>query len=279
MNWATWLNSSQPRGHAEVLPELRPVGRLELRIVEDVLAVIERPDVPVVEEAPRLALVAPERAVQGMQVRESRLRPVLPDEAVDREDHALVREVGEPRGRHLDRVERADLATCSARIFVRIWAKGASVTVILMPVSFSHSGPEKFLSSSAWGPASLMRPIVMPLYCLAAVTAPLAIRSPPTAVDAWSAAAACSVLSHVGAARRRGCQPALDQELAPREAEPGHVLLRHIRIVVHVVTHAFRSFLMACCMTGTPSSACTRRRQVRTPTIGACGRDPLPGRR
>ena len=80
-----------------------------------------------------------------------------------------------------------------------------------MPVSFSHSGPEKFLSSSAWGPASLMRPIVMPLNCLAAVTAPLAIRSAPTAVDAWSAAAACSVLSHVGAAAAAACQPALDQ--------------------------------------------------------------------
>ena len=58
--------------------------------------------------------------------------------------------------------------------------------------------------------------------------------------------------------RRRGggrrCQPALDEKVAPCHAKPGHVvLLGHVRIVVHVVTHAVRSFLMACCMTGTPS--------------------------
>ena len=52
-----------------------------------------------------------------------------------------------------------DFARCSAMIFVRIWANGASVSFVLIPVSFSQSGPEKFLSSSAWGPASLIRPM------------------------------------------------------------------------------------------------------------------------
>ncbi len=95
-----------------------------------------------------------------------------------------------------------DLARCSAITFVRISANGASVTSVLIPVSFSQSGPEKFLSSSAWGPASLILPSVIPSYCFAALTAPLAIGSRTAAVpvDASIAAAACSVLSHVGAA-------------------------------------------------------------------------------
>ena len=215
-----------------------------------------------------------------MQVRESRLRPVLPDEAVDREDHALVREVGEPRGRHLDRVERADLATCSARIFVRIWGMGASVTVILMPVSFSHSGPGEVLVVERLGAgldASDRDAVVL------LGRADSAARD-PVAADRGGCPERGGCLFRLEPCRSRGrcrgCQPALDQATAPREAEPGHVLLlRHIRIVVHVVTHAFRSFLMACCMTGTPSSqVCTRRRQVRTPTIELAD-ETLPGRR
>ena len=40
-------------------------------------------------------------------------------------------------------------ARFSAMIFVRIWANGASVSFVEMPVSLCQSGHEKFLSSRA----------------------------------------------------------------------------------------------------------------------------------
>ena len=98
---------------------------------------------------------------------------------------------------------------CSAITFVQISANGASVTFVLIPVSFSQSGPEKFLSSSACGPASLIRPSVMPVYCFAALTAPAAIGSRRRASRrSLDRGGACSVLSHVGAAAAAArCEP------------------------------------------------------------------------
>ena len=87
-------------------------------------------------------------------------------------------------------------------IFVRISANVASVRFVSIPVSLSHSGPEKFLSSSDCGPVSLIRPIDSPLNCFAFATADAAIgsRACPTPVEALMAASACSELSQPAAA-------------------------------------------------------------------------------
>ena len=39
-------------------------------------------------------------------------------------------------------------------VLVNISSTGASITLILIPVSSSQSGPEKFFGSSGWRPAS-----------------------------------------------------------------------------------------------------------------------------
>ena len=50
-------------------------------------------------------------------------------------------------------------------------AVGTSITLILMPVNFSHCGPEKFSGSSDWRPASHTTLISVPEYFFAASTA------------------------------------------------------------------------------------------------------------
>src|SRR5439155_5711082 len=87
--------------------ELRLVGPLELRVAEDVLAVVEVPDVAVREEAPRLALVLGKRAVEGVEIGEGGLDLVLLDEIVDRRDDAAGGEVRNPGWRRVDDVEGA----------------------------------------------------------------------------------------------------------------------------------------------------------------------------
>ena len=94
---------------AQRLAVLRAVGGPELAVREDVLAVIEHPRVAVVEEPVGLPLVLRERAVRGMDVPDRRLRLVLRDVAVDRHDHATIREVRDPAAERLDDVDLARL--------------------------------------------------------------------------------------------------------------------------------------------------------------------------
>ena len=56
-------------------------------------------------------------------------------------------------------------------ILVNIWSVGTSTTLTLIPVSFSHFGPEYFSGSSDCSPASQTMLISVPAYFLAASTA------------------------------------------------------------------------------------------------------------
>jgi hypothetical protein len=76
---------------------------------------------------------------------------------------------------------------------VNISAVGTSITLILMPVSFSHCGPEKFSGSSDWRPASHTTLISLPEYFFAASTARSA------AVSALAGAAALAATSMAAA--------------------------------------------------------------------------------
>ncbi len=95
--------------HLEVLIELRLVGGLELLVAEDVLAVVEREDIAVVEDAPALALVGRHRLVERMVVLQVRLVHVLVDIVVDRRDHAAIGERGNPGRLDLEDVVGAGL--------------------------------------------------------------------------------------------------------------------------------------------------------------------------
>ena len=85
-------------GHRQVLVELGLVGLLQLGIAEDVGAIVEREHVAVVEEAPALALEGRQELVERVEVLEIGLVHVLGDVVVDRQDHAAVRERGDPGG-------------------------------------------------------------------------------------------------------------------------------------------------------------------------------------
>ena len=65
--------------------ELRLVSRLQLRIVEYVLAIVESELIPVVEHAPVLAFVQRDRLVQRVVVVQVRLVHILGDIVVDRQ--------------------------------------------------------------------------------------------------------------------------------------------------------------------------------------------------
>src|SRR5207249_10256890 len=95
--------------YAEGPLELRLERLLQLWIAEDVLAVVEVPDIAGGEEAPRLAFVFREGAVERVQVVEGRADLVLGDEVVDRHDHPAVGEVRDPGRRRVDDVEPAGL--------------------------------------------------------------------------------------------------------------------------------------------------------------------------
>ena len=82
--------------HAKRLAEFRLVGRLQLRIVEYVRAVVERELIAVVEHAPALALVQGDRLVERVIVVEVGLVHVFGDVVVDRHDDAAVGEGGDP---------------------------------------------------------------------------------------------------------------------------------------------------------------------------------------
>ena len=82
--------------HFQRLAELGLVGLLQLRILEDVLAIVEGEHVAVVEEAPDLALVGRQRLVERVVVLEVRLVHVLGDVVVERRDHAAIGERRRP---------------------------------------------------------------------------------------------------------------------------------------------------------------------------------------
>src|SRR5512132_1058281 len=92
-----------------------------------------------------------------------------------------------------------DLARCSAIALVRMSANGASVTLIVPPVSLFQSGPEKFFGSRACGPTSAIRlSVTSEKFAWAAATALVAIGSVPS--EAASAAFACSAAMKNGPA-------------------------------------------------------------------------------
>ena len=104
MNWAIWAYSSQVFGGAERRVELRLVGLLHLRILEDVLAIVEGEHVAVVEEAPDLALVGRQRLVERVVVLEVRHVHVFGDVVVERRDHAAIGQRRRPGRRDVEHV-------------------------------------------------------------------------------------------------------------------------------------------------------------------------------
>ena len=91
-------------GRAERRVELRLIGLHHLRILEDVLAVVEGEHVAVVEEAPDLALVGRQRLVERVVVLKVRHVHVFGDVVVERRDHAAVGERRRPGRRDVEDV-------------------------------------------------------------------------------------------------------------------------------------------------------------------------------
>ena len=78
------------------MPNFRLVSRLQLRIVEYVLAIVKSELIAVVEHAPLLAFVHRDRLVQRVVVVQVGLVHVLGDIVVDRHDDAAIRERRDP---------------------------------------------------------------------------------------------------------------------------------------------------------------------------------------
>ena len=84
-------------GYFERLVEFRLVCALQLGVIENILAIIEREHIAVVEEAPDFAFVGWQGLEERMIVREVRLVEIFRDEVVQRCDHTAIGQRGRPR--------------------------------------------------------------------------------------------------------------------------------------------------------------------------------------
>ena len=91
-------------GGSSALLNLALIGGLHLGVFENVLAVVEREHVAVVEEAPDLALVGRQRLKERMVIVEIGLVEIFGDVIVERRDDAAVGERGRPCGLDVENV-------------------------------------------------------------------------------------------------------------------------------------------------------------------------------
>jgi hypothetical protein len=100
--------------HPQILVVLRLVRRPQLRVLDNVLAVIQRQHVAVVEESPALPFVDWQELEKRMIILQIRLVHVLGNVVVDRRNHPAIGQRRNP-GRSISMISYApDCAICSA---------------------------------------------------------------------------------------------------------------------------------------------------------------------